>query len=125
MKIKSFKDIYKLPFEDIYIDEEGFRSKMIYDTDGNFVFQFGEGVSPSTEIKILNVLNGIEELEYKRYLHVEDGKIIYRGLQGSSVLIFIRGWGNLTGIRRHRLTSDEAKLVQDTLADYILDRLGL
>ena len=39
-------------------------------------------------------------------------------------LILIRGWGNLTGIGAHNLSVEEAANIQDTFADFIVERLN-
>ena len=36
----------------------------------------------------------------------------------------IRGWGNLTGAGAHNLSVEEAANIQDTFADFIVERLN-
>jgi len=119
--MKDWNDIYKLPIAESYIDEEdGFRSKRILDANNNFVFQF-LNVKDSAQINALNAINGIEKLKAKqvKFSH-EDGII----LADKNEVIMIRGWGNLTGIGGHNLSSDEAANVQDTFANYIVSKLN-
>ena len=35
----------------------------------------------------------------------------------------IRGWGNLTGVGAYNLNGDYATKIQDTLAEYIIEKL--
>ena len=39
-------------------------------------------------------------------------------------VIDIRGWGNLTGTGGYNLSEESAMIVQDTLAEYIIQRLN-
>lgn len=111
--MKNFKDIYELPLE----DQHGW----IYDQKGNFVFQFMID-DEKTEEKILKVINGKEnfknlDLVFKH----EKGQILDKsGLP----VILIRGWGNLTGTGAHNLPTEEAANIQDTFAEFIVERLN-
>jgi len=120
--MKNWKDIYKLPFKDDFIDrKDGFRSKRIVDRKRQFVFQF-MSVEDDTQENILKVLNGVD-VHIKEIISFEhsEGQIL---TDKGDVIMLIRGWGNLTGIGGHNLDYDEAANVQDTLADYIISRLN-
>lgn len=119
--MKNWKEIYKLPLKDSYIDEDyGFRSKRITDEKDNFIFQF-LNVQDSAQICALEAINGTEKLKNKDAIFShKDGYI----LANENKVIMIRGWGNLTGTGGHNLSSDEAANVQDTFADYIVSKLN-
>lgn len=117
--IKIWSDIYKLPLEDEYIDDD-FRSKRIYDSDGNFVFQFLK-VGYETQINILHLINGnLDKHPVKVHFKHDDGYILANGAK----LMLIRGWGNLTGTGGHNLNEKEAANVQDTFIEYVLAKLN-
>jgi lipopolysaccharide export LptBFGC system permease protein LptF len=111
--MKTYKDVYQLPLE----ENHGW----IYDQKNNFVFQFMID-DEKTEQKILDVINGKEnfknlDLVFKH----EQGQIVDKsGLP----IILIRGWGNLTGTGAMNLSVEEASNIQDTFADFIVERLN-
>ena len=114
--MKTFKDIYKFP-----LVEWGNSTSRVHDQDGNFVFQF-EYISKSTMEKLLKCINGGLNLTnpHISFRH-EDGYILDND---HNKLILIRGWGNLTGIGAHNLPVEEAANIQDTFADFIVERLN-
>lgn len=109
----SFRDLYQFPFHQA---EYG---TWVYDANSNFIFQFefrGEG----TQKKCIDILNG-DLLEYKgQDVEHKDGMITVDGIP----FILIRGWGNLTGVGAYNLDGDYAGKIQDTLAEYIVEKLG-
>lgn len=111
--MKTYKDVYKLPLEESH--------GWIYDQNRNFVFQFMID-DEKTEQKILYVINGKENLNNLDLLFKhEQGQIADKaGLP----IILIRGWGNLTGIGAMNLSVDEASNIQDTFANFIVERLN-
>ena len=111
--MKTYKEFYQLPLE--------YQHGWIYDQKGNFVFQFMID-DEKTEQKILDVINGKEnfknlDLVFKH----EQGRIVDKsGLP----IILIRGWGNLTGTGAMNLSVEEASNIQDTFANFIVERLN-
>jgi hypothetical protein len=111
--MKTYKDVYQLPLEGSH--------GWIYDQKRNFVFQFMID-DEKTEQKILDVINVKEnfknlDLVFKH----EQGQIIDKsGLP----IILIRGWGNLTGTGAMNLSVEEASNIQDTFANFIVERLN-
>ena len=114
----NWNEIYELPLHDSYIDGD-FRSGRIYDSEGNFVFQF-VSVDNESQRKILNILNGKNEFKKAdvEFTH-HDGYVF----AGQNKIMMIRGWGNLTGTGGHNLHPDDAAIVQDTFADFIVEKL--
>jgi hypothetical protein len=111
--MKTYKDVYELPLEDIH--------GWIYDQKRNFVFQFMID-DEKTEQKILDVINGKENFKNLDLLFKhEQGKIVDKF---GSPIILIRGWGNLTGIGAMNLSVEEASNIQDTFANFIVERLN-
>ena len=109
----SFRDLYKFPFH------QAKYGNWVYDSDSNFTFQF-EFKGEDTRKKVIDILNG-DLLEYKRQdAEHKDGMITVDGLD----FILIRGWGNLTGVGAYNLDGEWAGTIQDTLAEYIVEKLG-
>jgi hypothetical protein len=111
--MKNYKDVYLFPLEE--------SCGWIYDQKRNFVFQFMIDDEIAQE-KILDVINGEEnfknlDLVFKH----EQGQILDKsGLP----IILIRGWGNLTGCGAMNLPVEEAANIQDTFAEFIVERLN-
>lgn len=111
--MKNYKDVYQLPLE----DNHGW----IYDQKGNFVFQFMID-DEAIESKVLDVINGKYNLTNPKVsFHNENGVI--KTNEGND-FILIRGWGNLTGKGALNLSDKEASNIQDTFADFIVERLN-
>lgn len=111
----SFKDLYKFPFRD-----SGY--SWVYDANGNFIFQF-ETDNKETIDKCLAIING-DSLSAKENAFVHDGGVIYLVVGNDRrPLILIRGWGNLTGSGAYNLNGEYASKIQDTLAEYIVEKL--
>lgn len=119
-KIESYKDIYKFPLSSVNSDYYS----QVYDSNDNFVFQFtfhSDKLKEKAQL-ILSVINGDKNLESKdvSFKHSE-GYILDNKEQK---LILIRGWGNLTGCGAHNLKPEIAANIQDTFADFIVERLN-
>jgi len=107
----TFKDIYKFPFKN-----SGYGR--VYDDENNFIFQFHFG-NEETQEKCLKILNG-ELTEYKRQEVVnQHGEIFINGHS----FILIRGWGSLTGVGAYNLNEECAAKIQDSLAEFIVEKL--
>lgn len=107
----TFKDLYQFPFHQKY-------SGWVYDSNDNFLFQF-ERVEKETREKFIQIINN-ELTEYKRQdVTSKDGEIFIDGKH----FITIRGWGNLTGCGAYNLEGDYACKIQDTLLEYIVDKI--
>jgi hypothetical protein len=113
----SFRDLYEFPFH------QAKYGSWVYDANGNFIFQFENGGATMRE-KVVSILNG-EISEYsRREVRGSEGSIEVN-LEGNwKDLILIRGWGNLTGVGAHNLDCDYAAKIQDTLQEYILEKLS-
>ena len=108
----SFRDLYTEPFKDTS------RIGWVY-SGNNFVFQFLSD-NDETNKKCLQILNG-ELLEYNRHdvKHL-NGEI----LVNDRPFILIRGWGNLTGGGAYNLDAEYASKIQDSLAEFIVEKLS-
>lgn len=108
----SFKDLYKFPFH------QAKYGTWVYDANSNFIFEF-EFKGKDTQEKVVNILNN-DLLEYKRQdVEHKDGMIYVDGIE----FILIRGFGGLTGVGAHNLNAEYACKIQDSLAEYIIDKL--
>jgi len=111
--MKTYKEVYQLPLEDIH--------GWIYDQNENFVFQFSID-NEETQNEILDVINGKNKLTNPNisFRHDRGGIIDNTGRE----IILIRGWGNLTGTGAMNLSDKEASNIQDTFANFIVERLN-
>lgn len=120
--MNTFKEVYKLPFE-----KYSFTDTWAYDQNNNFCFQFE--FNSQTEVNGLNlqelllkVINGKETLKNPdlkfthRFGEIKDSN--------DKKYITIRGWGNLTSPNCLNFSDEEASNIQDTLAEYIVERLN-
>ena len=114
----SFKDLYNFPFH------QAKYGSWVYDADSNFIFQF-EIKDEDTREKCLKILNG-DFTPTKSNEFVHDSGMIYLIKDGERFpFILIRGWGNLTGIGGYNLDGNYADKIQDTLAEFIVEKLKL
>lgn len=113
--MKTYKDIYKFPL----YQETG--DNWVRDAISQFVFQF-ESDDKIIESQILRILNGESTPKSPYNVVHEDGLIFYK--ETGEPLILIRGWGNLTGIGAHNLPPEEAANIQDTFAEFIVNKLN-
>lgn len=114
----SFKDLYKFPFK------KSDHSSWVYDDKGNFIFQF-ENDTKGFQKKVLEILNE-ETLEYNRREVRVEGGFVQAKIEGSWVnLLLIRGWGNLTGAGAYNLDGEYAAKIQESLAEYIVEKLNI
>lgn len=114
--MKTFENIYLMPFVSELPDT------WIRDQNHNFAFQFESFRDEKNEL-FLDVINGKKNLKNSdlKFYH-KDGEI--RTLIENIHIITIRGWGNLTSPNCLGLSQEEAANVQDTLAEYIAERLN-
>jgi len=110
----------KLSFRDLYV--EPFIKSDVIDwvySGKNFVFQFLSG-GKRDKSRCLGILNG-EITEYNRQdVKNDNGEITING----HPFILIRGWGNLTGSGAYNLKEEYACKIQDTLAEFIVEKLN-
>ena len=107
----SFRDIYTEPFVDLM------GMGRIY-SGNDFAFQFLAG-GEETKQKCLQILNG-ELKEYKRQnITHKNGEISVDG----HPFILIRGWGGMVGTGGYNLDERWAAKIQDSLEEYIVNKL--
>lgn len=127
--MKTYKDIYVFPLHKID------STSWVYDANNNFVFQFESKYDSNGnnlkkwldfEDKIIDCLNGHILMDYNGIFTFKDGEIYCQKTNNENIvhIITIRGWGNLTGIGAHNLTSDEASNIQDTFTLFIINELN-
>jgi len=107
----------------------------VYDSRGNFVFQFDEvkkydekgnyldGVKELRQSIIfsLNSLNQDPISELKLSINSIDPTEIFNN---GELFITIRGWGNLTGTGAHNFDTEKAKKIQDDFRDWIIYKIS-
>ena len=113
----SFRDLYQFPFH------QAKYGSWVYDANSNFIFQF-EIDNKETREKAVAILNGeFESNKDNKFVH-EDGMIYLEKDGERKEFILIRGWGNLTGVGAYNLDGEYAGKIQDTLAEYIIEKLN-
>lgn len=128
--MKSYQNIYQFPLR------KSKYTSWVFDAKGNFVFQFEPKFTKEGEFlegwkdfedKILNCLNGEYNMNYDGVFTLKDGDIFSQKTGNDKVIhiITIRGWGNLTGIGAHHLSAEEATNIQDTFAQFIINKLNI
>lgn len=118
--MKTFKDVYELPF--VLSECSGW----VYDQKRNFCFQI-ELHSQNAQKILLNSINDIRPLKNKNLsFESEKGEIKIKDTSNGlgKCVILIRGWGNLISQNGFGFTPKEAAHVQDTLAEYIVEKLN-
>ena len=110
----SFRDLYKEPFR-----EWEYLSNRVYSGE-EFAFQFEFFGAEKVRKKILKILN--EEItDYERQeVENRNGEIFVEGKH----FITIRNWGKLHGTGGYNLDPEYAGKIQDTLAEYIVEKLN-
>lgn len=113
----SFRDLYQFPFH------QAKYGSWVYDANSNFIFQF-EFDNKDTREKAVAILNGeFESNKDNKFVH-EDGMIYLEKDGERKEFILIRGWGSLTGTGSYNLDGEYAGKIQDTLAEYIVEKLN-
>lgn len=109
-------NFYKLPFK------KEFGIEWVYDSGGNFIFQFVVDYKLSEgrlSDMVLSMMNGVKPpVKLNLSVSEEDRNTIM--LKGRP-FILIRGWGNLTGTGAHNFPVEKAAKIQDDLADWIVE----
>lgn len=113
----SFRDLYKFPFH------QAKYGSWVYDENSNFIFQFQMN-NKTTQESCIKILNGeITPMKENKFVH-KDGMIYLDKDEELHEFILIRGWGSLTGTGSYNLDGEYAGKIQDTLAEYIVEKLN-
>lgn len=113
MKKIDWENYFKLPFYNDY--------GRVVDKDYHFTFQFNNERLENLNDKIIAIINGDLASDFKHNFRYEDGEIFNEKYKDMPI-ITLRGWGYLTGIKR--LSSKDAREVQDKLGKYIINKLN-
>ena len=110
----SFRDLYKEPFR-----EWEYLSNRVYSGE-EFAFQFEFFGAEKARKKVIKILN--EEItDYERQeVENRNGEIFING----NHFITIRNWGKLHGTGGYNLNTEHAGKIQDSLAEYIVEKLN-
>lgn len=113
----SFRDLYQFPFH------QAKYGSWVYDGNSHFIFQFQIN-NKITQESCIKILNGeINPTKENKFVH-KDGMIYLDKDEELHEFILIRGWGNLTGTGSYNLGGEYAGKIQDTLAEYIVQKLN-
>ena len=125
----EFKNYYKFPLK-----QEPVLKDTIMTADNEMAFQFIDEdtykyandknnlllLSPETQQEILHAINNNTKVQqYFPDVNIE-GEYIK---SGNKTILWIRGWGNLTGIGGYALRVENAKSIQNQFALYIVNCL--
>mgnify|MGYP003555337232 CR=1 FL=1 len=113
----EFTDLYEFPF---HTSKYG---GWVYDAKDNFIFQFVFG-GEKLRNKVIQILNGELEEYNRREVKHESGYIKVKVEDEWHDFILIRGWGMMTGIGGYNLDGEYAGKIQNTLAEYIVEKLN-
>ena len=110
----SFRDLYKEPFR-----EWEYLSNRVYSGE-EFAFQFEFFGAEEIRKKVIKILNQ-EITDYERQeVENRNGEIFVKGKH----FITVRNWGKLHGSGGYNLNTEHAGKIQDTLAEYIVEKLN-
>lgn len=112
--MKSYKDVYTLPLKEF--------CGWVRDANENFVFQFLIENEINKNL-FVNVINGYGTLTNPDLKFEHKDGFILNATTGQKIIL-IRGWGNLTGKGAMNLPPKEAANIQDTFAEFIVERLN-
>lgn len=114
----NWTDIWKGPFKN---DHYGY----IWDNENTMVFTVDDLTEENDKWmnsfcnNIVNVLNGNEPTEKYAGLEIKDGCDLYIN---DEMIGYFRGWGHLTG--GLKLTGEEAVKLQDSLIEFVLNKIS-
>lgn len=122
-EIKTFKDAWTLPFVK---DPEGL-CVYIWDSKSHMCFNFG---IDNLEVydRVVKLLNGEDAKPFEK-VHNGNGHIIvvkndFDGQDDAYIpLLYVRGWGHLTGGGALGLDPETATRMQNELVEYCIKRL--
>lgn len=118
----SFTDLYEFPFK--LPSYSGYGSQ-VYDNKDNFIFQFESGLNKSFRPLLMNMINGESSGKIEDKIYAKDDEIFMLEDGVEKHIITIRGWGNLTGIGSYNLESKYAAKIQDSLIEFIVEKLSV
>lgn len=133
MKEPLFKQHFTLPIKSmfnyakVFDDNNQLMFDFMSDWMSGIVIQKVYSLPNEQRQQIIDILNGEKQskLFEKGYLvHHKDGVILLNIKDVQYAIILIRGWGYLTGINGLNLSSEKAIEIQESLVDYICQKLN-
>lgn len=116
----TWQDVYKLPLE---VDK--YCPIITWTADKQRAFDWCVNVSPEKQQELIDAINGTKQHQFKYKFYREDSYIFSENpVFGNEPVLSIRGWGYLTGTGGLHLPSEKAAEIQDSFADYIVERLN-
>lgn len=116
-KTPTFKEIF-LPLEN-YHTKVFANGHMAFDFPQKWLYKGCNEISLEDQDKIIAILNGKDESKSDLELTYKNGVIYHNEKE----FIIIRGWGYLTGCGGLSLKGEEAAIIQDEFANYIIEKL--
>lgn len=114
----NWKEIYKPPFH-------SYDSRYVWSNNGTMTFTFDYAYGYGGEKKIIedvvNKLNGDSNIKFDSNFELKDN--IYFYYKGN-IAFCVRGWGRLTGAYALHLSNDDAKMIQNDFAKWVLETLN-
>ena len=116
----TFKEVYKFPLK---VDD--YCPIITWTADKQRAFDWCVDVSSKNQQELIDVINGIKQLQFKYKFYREDSYIFSENpIFNNKPILSIRGWGYLTGVGGLHLSSEEATKFQDDFGDYIVEQLN-
>lgn len=122
----SFKDKFKFPL--------GLHHGKVMTEDFHMAFDFPQPwmswtkdksifLPKEQQQKLVDILNEIEGVEptYTHEFFYKNGEIFEK--ESGKMILYLRGWGYLTGIGGLNLSGEEAATIQDEFGAYIVEKL--
>lgn len=116
-KYKTFKEVYSFPFELEKV------SGWVFDRNREHAFEFSDSLRTIHQKIYLSIINGEEKIKLPTSFTYDASRQTVFNKQGHPV-ISIRGYGYLTGVGGLRLSHEEANHIQDSLGNYIVEKLN-
>jgi len=118
--MRDFKEIYTLPLKNTWGKVFTKDDNLAFDFPMRFIFPDCIKLSEESQDELVAIINGEKPNTKKHNFTYDDGNI----LLDDKLFIIIRGWGHLTGIGGLNLSSEEAVVIQDNFAKYIIGKLN-
>lgn len=112
--MKIWQEVFSPPFSQM----KGI--SWVLDSKDTFVFQFIT-TDEDYQAVCLEIINGSSTKKIQTPLEYKGGYI--QDLEGRKLLL-IRSWGHLTGVGGLNLPAEEARAIQDSFAEWLLERLN-
>ena len=115
--MKECLKYYELPLRDDY--------PYIFCNDGAMAFTWMISGDSTVRKTIIDKINEKSKRQFKHKVFYRDDFISFLNeKEETKHLLFVRGWGHLTGIGGYNLPPKKAAQIQDEFAEYIVEQIN-